>query len=196
MGEKKIETNFFVVALVVLIQLQSSRTMTTTITMPNTLNQAFSEIAQESMAVAVTALAAKYKFDVEEATRFLELDSLKFTKKRGPSPKSQADKDLAKAARASAKKDEKKLAKANAKTKGSDEEADKPKAKRGTTGYLLFTAERRPHIKDQLAEALGEGQKVAPQEVIKVLAKSWKALPEEEQEVWRASARMANMESE
>ena len=167
--------------------------MTTTITMPNALNQALSEVAQQSMAAAVAALAAKYGFDVDEARRHLELDNVKFVKKRGPSPKSQAEKNEAKAARAAAKKGEKKAKKPKA--KGTDEEeAEKPKTKRGKTGYLMFAADARPEIKVDLTAALEDDEKLKPQDVIREIAKRWKALSEEAQQQWKDQAVMAMAE--
>ena len=159
----------------------------TTITMPNALNQALSEVAQQSMASAVTALAAKYGFDVEEASRHLELDSVKFVKKRGPSPKSQAEKDAAKAKKAADKKAKK--------SKSSDDEDAKPKTKRGKTGYLMFAAEARPEVKQELQELLEDGEKLKPQEIIKGIAKAWKALSAEEQQEWKDRATAENASS-
>ena len=190
--EKKIETNFFLVALVVLNQIQSSK-MATTITMPNALNQALSEVAQQSMGAAAQALATKYEFDLEEAMRFLQLEDVKFVKKRGPSPKSKAEKDAAKAQKAAAKKEGAKAEKAAAKKakSSSDEDAEKPKTKRGKTGYLMFAAEIRPEVKEELTEELDEGQKLLGKEVIKEIAIRWKALPQEEQDAWREQAKDA-----
>ena len=164
----------------------------TTITMPNALNQALSEVAQQSAAAAVQALAAKYDFPAEEAMRHLQLEDVKFVKKRGPSPKSQAEKDVAKAEKAAAKKKEKK----EKKSKSSDEESEKPKKKKKRSGYLMFAAEVRPEVKEELTAELEEGKKPHPTEVIKEIAVRWNALSEEEKGVWKEQAEIEATDSE
>ena len=163
----------------------------TTITMPNALNQALSEVAQQSAAAAVQALAAKYDFPAEEAMRHLQLEDVKFVKKRGPSPKSQAEKDAAKAEKATAKKKEKK----EKKSKSSDEEGEKPKKKK-KSGYLMFAAEVRPEVKEELTAELEEGKKLLGKDVIKEIAVRWNALSEEEKEVWKEQAEIVATDSE
>jgi hypothetical protein len=163
----------------------------TTITMPNALNQALSEVAQQSAAAAVQALAAKYEFPAEEAMRHLQLEDVKFVKKRGPSPKSQAEKDAAKAEKAAAKKKEKK----EKKSKSSDEESEKPKKKK-QSGYLMFAAEVRPEVKEELTAELEEGKKLLGKDVIKEIATRWNALTEEEKGVWKEQAEIVATDSE
>ena len=127
----------------------------------------------------VAALAAKFGFDVEEATRELNLGELKIQRKRG----------------APAKKPVRKKAK--------DEEG-KPKPKRALTGYLNYQASMRPEVKAALederrllAEESGEEQpKLQPQAVIKAIAAAWKAEPQEIRDSWNAEAKEKKAESE
>ena len=159
--------------------------------MPNALNQALSEVAQQSMAAAVQQLAAKYEFDQEEAMRHLNLSDVKLVKKRGPSPKTKEEKEATKAAKKAATKAEKKAAK---KGKSSSDEDEKPKVKRGKTGYLLFADEVRAEVKVELTELLEDGAKLLGKDVIKEIAVRWKALDEEEQEAWKEQAKLAAAE--
>ena len=73
---------------------------------------------------------------------------------------------------------------------------EKPKAekkKRGTTGYLVYASEMRPEVKEALIEAGNEKPK--PTEVITEVAKRWKELSEEEQEVYNEKAKVKNAEA-
>ena len=63
------------------------------------------------------------------------------------------------------------------------EKADgEPKKKRGLTGYLLFSKEKRSEVKAELGE-------VKPTEVVTEVAKRWKALTEEERATWNERAK-------
>ena len=159
-----------------------------TITMPTALNQALEEVAHQSMVSAVTALAAKYEFDVVDAMRHLNLDEVKLVKKRGPSPKSKAEK------KETAK--EKKATKKSKAKSSSDEDEAKPKTKRGKTGYLVFADEIRGEVKEQLTEALEDGEKLLGKDVIREIAVRWKALSPEEQATWKEQAAMAVVSDE
>ena len=57
-----------------------------------------------------------------------------------------------------------------------------PKKKRGLTGYLLFSKEKRSEVKEELGEA-------KPTEVVTEVAKRWKALTEEERVSWNERAK-------
>ena len=98
------------------------------------------------------ALAKKYGFDAEEEARALNLDDIKVTKTTSKGGKAK-------------------------KTEG-----DKPKVKRGPTGYLLFQADVRSTIKSELEAELEEGEKLKPQRVVTEGAKRWKELSKEEQQ--------------
>ena len=107
------------------------------------------------------ALAKKYGFDAEEEARALNLDDLKVNKTTSKGGKAK-------------------------KTEG-----DKPKVKRGPTGYLLFLEHVRPEVKAEMEEALGEGEKLKPQLVVSEGAKRWRALSKEEKTVWTDKAKAA-----
>ena len=64
------------------------------------------------------------------------------------------------------------------------EKAEKAK-RRGMTGYILYSKTNRAEVKAEMEEA-------KPTEVVSELAKRWKALTEEEREVWNAQAKEAN----
>ena len=108
------------------------------------------------------ALAKKYGFDVEEEVRSLNLDDLKVSKMTSKGGKTK-------------------------KTEGDE----KPKVKRGPTGYLMFTKDARPACKAEMEAELEEGVKLKPQLVVTELAKRWKALSAEETAEWNEKAKAA-----
>ena len=62
-------------------------------------------------------------------------------------------------------------------------------SKRPLSGYLCYASSVRPAVKQELTEALDEGAKLKPQDVVTEIAKRWNALGEEEQIVWKAAAK-------
>ena len=103
--------------------------MAAIIMMPQAIDLAYKQICTNAAAQAVNALAAKYGFDAEEASRFLKLDELKVVRKRGPSPKTEDKKAAEKA-----EKDEKKAVKkaeklAEKAAKNAEKPEKKPKKK-------------------------------------------------------------------
>ena len=62
---------------------------------------------------------------------------------------------------------------------------DKPKKKR-ISGYILYSNTTRDEVKDALTV---DGEKPKNPDIMRELAKNWKALSEEEQEVWKAKAK-------
>ena len=141
--------------------------------MPNSLDQSIRAMVSDGIVQATAALAEKYGFDPDEAQRFLDVDSLKLVRKRGPSPKKTEDKLVAKSkASPKSKKDE-----------------DKPKSKRGPTGYLLFAQSVRPTIKAEMQEALDEGKKLQPQDVVRTIAVQWQALTDAGKDEWNTKAK-------
>ena len=103
--------------------------MAAIIMMPHAIDLAYKQICTNAAAQAVNALAAKYGFDAEEASRFLKLDELKVVRKRGPSPKTEDKKAAEKA-----EKDEKKAVKkaeklAEKAAKNAEKPEKKPKKK-------------------------------------------------------------------
>jgi upstream-binding transcription factor len=81
-------------------------------------------------------------------------------------------------------KKEKKAKKAKKDAASSDDE-EKPKKKR-VSGYILFSNANRDDVKDKLADG---DEKPKNTEVMKELAKLWKALGDEEKEVWNTKAK-------
>ena len=140
---------------------QSSQMSSTTITLPHSFTAAIKEVAAKAQAQAIDSLSAKYGFPAEEAHRFLSDTEIKIEKKRGPSAKPK-DKSKPK--------------------------EDKPKKKRAQTGYLLFSAENRPAVREALSDELADGEKLKPQDVVKELARRWAELDEEERLDWKVRA--------
>ena len=150
--------------------------MSATIMMPQAFDQAVREMCGDAMAQAVASLAEKYEFDADEASRFLELDSIKIARKRGPSPKKSEE--------TKSKKEPK--SKKETKTK-TDE--DKPKTKRAPTGYLMYSKAVREEVKTELTAALVDDNKLKPQDVVVAIAAKWKALEQEERDEWNTKAK-------
>ena len=71
------------------------------------------------------------------------------------------------------------------KEKKPDSDDDKPKKKR-TSGYILYSNANRDEVKEAL---MVDGEKPKNPDIMRELAKNWKALSEEEQEVWKAKAK-------
>jgi len=71
------------------------------------------------------------------------------------------------------------------KDKKADSDDDKPKKKR-TSGYILYSNSTRDEVKDALTT---DGEKGKNPDIMRELAKNWKALSEDEQEVWKAKAK-------
>ena len=134
-----------------------------TIMMPNTMEVAIKAMVEEAVIQTVTTLAKKHGFDEEDALRDLNLSEIKFVRKRGPSPKSEKKKAT-----------------------------DKPKTKRGTTGYIEFSKIERPAAVEHLKSELEDGEKLSPQDTVRELGARWKALSKEEQSVWTNKAKEIN----
>jgi hypothetical protein len=77
-----------------------------------------------------------------------------------------------------------KKAKKEKKEKKADSDDDKPKKKR-ISGYILYSNATRDEVKDALTV---DGEKPKNPDIMRELAKNWKALSEDEQEVWKAKA--------
>jgi len=135
--------------------------MSASIQMPVAIDSAIKEMCADAMTQTISALAEKYGFDVEEATRHLNLDELKLARKRGPSPKKAED-----------KKESKKAGK-KATKKDKDSGDDKPKVKRAPTGYLMFCNEHRAAVKVELEKELKEGEKYQAKDAVTKLAVMW-----------------------
>jgi len=66
-----------------------------------------------------------------------------------------------------------------------DSDDDKPKKKR-TSGYILYSNATRDDVKETLTV---DGEKPKNPDIMRELAKNWKALSDDEQEVWKAKAK-------
>ena len=135
--------------------------------MPSSFDESIRACCADAVSQAVTTLAAKYGFSVDEARAELQLDEIKIVRKRGPVSKKTA------------KKASKSAAKADATT---------PKKKRKTTGYLLFSGENREEVKAELVGQLEDGVKLKPQDTVRALATAWKELSSEEKARWNKRA--------
>jgi len=71
------------------------------------------------------------------------------------------------------------------KEKKAESDDDKPKKKR-ISGYILYSNTTRDEVKDALTM---DGEKPKNPDIMRELAKNWKALSEEEQEVWKNKAK-------
>lgn len=138
--------------------------MSATIMMPSQIEAAIRDMCGDAMSQAVAALADKYGFDADEASRFLSTSEVKIVRKRGPSPKKDGE------------------TKKETKCK-----SDKPK--RGKTGYLLYADEVRAEVKAELEQELGEDEKLKPQEVVKAIAARWKGEDQDVRDEWNAKAK-------
>ena len=139
--------------------------MSTTIMMPQSIDLALNELVSNAMEQAVAKLSDKYGFDSTEASRFLELDSVKIARKRG-----------------SVVKKTKKVDKEAKKAKKAEKEA---KPKRAPTGYLMYSNVHRAEVKAQLLSELDEDVKLKPQDTVRKLAVNWKSLTDAEREEWK-----------
>ena len=149
--------------------------MSAVITMPTAIDESIRACCAEAVSQAVIALAAKYGFDAEEAERELNLGELKLQRKRGPVAKKSVTKT-------SKSKDAK--------------EAGEAKPKKRMTGYLLFSKEMRPEVREALEAELEEGEKLKPQDVVTELAAQWKALSDEEKAEWKDKAEQGSSDAE
>jgi hypothetical protein len=131
------------------------------IMMNQTFNSAIKSMCAEAVGQAINALAEKYSFDVDDAKRHVNIADLKIVSStaKGKSTTKKASGD------------------------------EKPKVKRGPTGYLLFAADARPGVKEEMTAELNEGEKLKPQAVVTAVAAKWAALSDEEKEVWKTLAK-------
>ena len=139
--------------------------MSSTIMMPTTIDTTIRGMCEDAVTQAVAFLAEQHGFDVDDALRDLNLGDLKIVRKRGPSPTSEK------------------------KTKA---KSDKPKVKRGKTGYLLYADSVRPAVKDELLAELEEGTKLKPQATVSEIARRWKAESDEVRAEFNEQAKELN----
>ena len=130
--------------------------------MPTAIQGAIQTMCADAVGQAVRALSEKYNFDLKEAMGTLSLDKL----------------EIKTATKASVKK--------------TGVTTDKPKTKRGTTGYLMYTGELRKEVSDEMAKSLADGDKLKPSQVVTELAGRWKALSDDERSEWNDKAKAKN----
>jgi hypothetical protein len=130
--------------------------------MPTAIQGAIQSMCADAVGQAVRALSEKYSFDLKEAMGSLNLDNF----------------EIKAATKASGKK--------------KTETTDKPKTKRGTTGYLMYTGELRKEVTDEMAKSLADGEKLKPSQVVTELAGRWKALSDEEKAEWNEKSKTKN----
>ena len=141
-----------------------------TLQMPSSFDDGLRSVCSDAVNQAVGLLAVKYGFSVEQAMRDLNLDEMKFVRKRGPSPKTEKSVD---------KKD---------KTKKTKKVKDPDAPKRPKTGYLLFQDAKRAEVRSELEAKLEPGVKLASKDVVKAIAELWSALGKEEKAGWKPVA--------
>ena len=74
----------------------------------------------------------------------------------------------------------------------SSDDEDKPKKKRGPSGYILFSKENR---KDVIAKLLVGDEKPKNTEVMKHLAQMWQELDADEKAEWNTKAKESNADA-
>ena len=130
--------------------------------MPTAIQSAIHSMCADAVGQAVRALSEKYSFDLKEAMGSLNLDKFEIKAATKASGKKKAD------------------------------TTDKPKTKRGTTGYLMYTGELRKEVTDEMAQSLADGEKLKPSQVVTELAGRWKALSESDKAEWNEKAKAKN----
>jgi len=128
-----------------------------TLNISASVDKMLKELFAETMEACVAELSQKYGFDKQEALEHLDIAGLK----------------------------EKKLANKDKKDKKEKKEVDPNKPKK-TSGYLLFSADVRSQVKEQLIAAGGEGK---PKEVVQAIAAKWKELSDDDKTVWNDKAK-------
>jgi hypothetical protein len=111
-------------------------------------------------------------------------------KDQGDVVKSEPKKSKKEPKEAKEPKKETKKTKKSTEEPSSDEE-EKPKKKRGTNGYILFSNANRDDVKAQLQ--VGD-EKPKNTEIMKQLAQKWQTIRADEKAVWTAKAKEANDE--
>ena len=166
--------------------------MAAIIMMPHAIDLAYKQICTNAAAQAVNALAAKYGFDAEEASRFLKLDELKVVRKRGPSPKTEDKKAAEKA-----EKDEKKaVKKAEKLAEKAAKNAEKPEKKPKKKPVVEAVSEPEAEVAESEPEAeVAESEPEVDVEVAEVEAEvDAESEPEPVAEVEVAEVEVAEVE--
>lgn len=145
--------------------------MSTKIMLPNTINTAYKKMCTDFGAILVAKLAEKYNFDVQEATVYLEMDNIVF------------ENEIIKN---DSKNNSKKGSKKNKAIASND---DKPKIKRGLSGYNLFSTDIRPTIVAELTAKLDNDDKLKSKMIMTAIGAHWTALNDADKAIWTDKAK-------
>lgn len=150
----------------------------------NIVKKGVSDIMNEHISECTKSLSEKYDFNYEEAMAYLK----SIRENKGKKEDKKEDKKVDK------KEDKKEAEVKESKSKGKKEAAveDKKERKKSTTGYLQFSSSTRQSVRSELESKLEEGEKVKPQEILKILGERWKKLTEDERKEWNDKASLLN----
>ena len=130
-------------------------------TMPTSFTDAVNDMKSQAVSQAVTVLAEKYGFSLEDALRELKVSKVE----------SKTEKAVKK------------------ETKKKGEKAEKgEKAKRALSGYQVYMKQMRSEVSKEMEADLEDGKKLQPKEVMAELGTRWKALTDSEKDEWKAKA--------
>ena len=129
-------------------------------TMPTSFTDAVNDMKSQAVSQAVTVLAEKYGFSLEDALREVKVSKVE-----------------AKAEKAVKKKAEKA-------EKGEKGE----KTKRALSGYQVYMKHMRSEVSKEMEADLEEGEKLKPKDVMTELGARWKALSDSEKDEWKTKA--------
>ena len=135
----------------------------------NDCAQGVQEIVVKCVTSSVKLLAEKHGFDFDEAMACLDVGNMGCL-----SPKA-----LGKEKKGKKEKETK------------EKKEPKEKTKRAPTGYMLYSADKRPAVKKALEDALAEGEKLKPQAVLSKLGADWKAEDQAVRDKWNEQAKTA-----
>ena len=138
----------------------------------NTCAQGVQEIVVKCVTDSVKLLAEKHGFDFEEAMACLDIGNMGnlSTKALGKEKKAKKEKEP---------------------KEPKEPKEKKEKVKRAPTGYMLYSADKRPAVKKALEDALAEGEKLKPQNVLAKLGANWKAEDQAVRDKWNEQAKGA-----
>lgn len=129
-------------------------------TMPTSFTDAVNDMKSQAVSQAVTVLAEKYGFSLEDALREVKVSKVE-----------------AKSEKAVKKKTEKA-------EKGEKGE----KTKRALSGYQVYMKHMRSEVSKEMEADLEDGVKLKPKDVMTELGARWKALSDSEKDEWKTKA--------
>ena len=129
-------------------------------TMPTSFTDAVNDMKSQAVSQAVTVLAEKYGFSLEDALREVKVSKVE----------AKAEKAV-KGAKKKAEKPEK-----------------GEKTKRALSGYQVYMKHMRSEVSKEMEADLEEGEKLKPKDVMTELGARWKALSDSEKDEWKTKA--------